>query len=237
MRKALSLILAVFTALGMLIIPTVASAEPVSLDSGWNGSSASAPQGTGTKEDPYLISSAEHLQWMSNMLNGKQFLATIGYNGQLWHPTYTQGWDEIEAYGRGTTEFTVNGKKENIDGVPKTATLSELKNAPSAYFVQTCDIDLNGKNLKTIGAYWAYTGNGSTRVKGQWFGGTYDGQGYSIKNGYFIPCGTSSAYWNGAGLFGNLWGATIKNLTNEYHVIISIFRCFHFHLNSFYSFF
>lgn len=213
MKKLLSVVLAVIMVMGMFAIPTAVAADTITVDSGWNGSSASVPPGTGTEEDPYRVSSADHLQWMSNLLTGKQYLATFGYNGQLWHPEYTDGWEEIEAYGRGTTSFTVNGQTVNIDGVPKSIELSDMSDAPKVYFVQTCDIDLNGKNLETIGAYWRYDGNGTSCVKGQWFGGTYDGQGYSIKNGYITPGGTSSSYWNSTGLFGNLWGATIKNLS------------------------
>ena len=200
MKKVLSFALAVLMVVGMIAIPT--GAATATSGGGWNGSTATMPQGTGTKDDPYVISSAENLKWMSDMLNGKQYLATIGYNGQLWHPTYTNGWTEIEAYGNGTYTFNVNGTEVNIDGVPKRIVLSDLENAPQAYFVQTCDIDLNGKSLKTIGAYWSYGGNGTGSVKGQWFGGVYDGQGYSIKNGSIVPCGTSSANWNASGLFG-----------------------------------
>ena len=214
MKKMLTWILVASMMLGMILVPAGAATEElITVDTGWDGSAAIAPEGTGTENDPYLVSCPENLQWMSNLLNGKQYLATIGYNGALWHPTYSDGWDEIEAYTSGTTEFVVGDKTVNIDGVPKTVVVADMANAPKAYFKQTGDIDLNGKTLETIGAYWRYDGNGTGGVKGQWFGGNYDGQGYSIKNGYIGPRGTTSGYWNATGLFGNVWGATIENLT------------------------
>ena len=114
MKKMLAWILVICTLLGMMVVPAVAAAEDLtSVDEGWNGNAAIAPEGKGTESDPYRISSAENLQWMSNLLNGKQYLATFGYNGTLWHPTYTDGWEEIEANANGTTSFTVNGSSVN----------------------------------------------------------------------------------------------------------------------------
>ena len=80
-----------------------------------------------------------------------------------------------------------------------------------AYFKQICDIDLNGKAFKSIGHYYG----GSTDMAA--FGGVYDGNGYAIKNGVIISNnkshGQTQAY--GDGMFGVIYGATIKNIVLE----------------------
>ncbi|MBQ9080610.1 MAG: metallophosphoesterase [Clostridia bacterium] len=86
------------------------------------------------------------------------------------------------------------------------------------YFKQVCDIDLGGHELPSIGYYYA------TTAKMFVFGGTYDGGGYSIKNGSIIntraffdktlSAHNQNAYF-GTGLFGVIHGATIRNVVME----------------------
>ena len=76
------------------------------------------------------------------------------------------------------------------------------------YFLQTQDIDLNGKNFASIGYYFANAKRTAS------FGGTYDGQGFAIRNGKITSQNTGhglNVNW-GHGLFGMIHGATIKNI-------------------------
>ncbi len=80
------------------------------------------------------------------------------------------------------------------------------------YFKQVCDIDLGKAAIKSIGYYHT---SASNNVSAYAFGGHYDGGGFSIKNGRIVPATTgygTNINWCG-GLFGVIYGATIKNLT------------------------
>ncbi len=77
------------------------------------------------------------------------------------------------------------------------------------YFEQTADINLNGKTLKSIGYYYSGIACGSV------FGGIYDGCGYLIKNGTIENPGAGDTISWGTGLFGAIYGATIKNVNVE----------------------
>ena len=82
------------------------------------------------------------------------------------------------------------------------------------YFKQVCDIDLNRCAIKSIGYYYS-TKDGSTKMSA--FGGHYDGGGYSIMNGRIVPYNYSpdtDICWGG-GLFGVIYGATVKNIVLE----------------------
>ena len=48
-------------------LPFVASAEVVST-SGWDGKTATQPEGSGAKEDPYLIADAANLLWLQKQI-------------------------------------------------------------------------------------------------------------------------------------------------------------------------
>ncbi len=85
------------------------------------------------------------------------------------------------------------------------------------YFKQTADIDLGENILTSIGRYYINSTNMAA------FGGIYDGCGYSIKNGTItggkLYTSTNSPaperyfdYSEGYGLFGVIYGATIKNI-------------------------
>lgn len=149
-------------------LPFVASAEVVST-SGWDGKTATQPEGAGTKEDPYLIADAANLLWLQK---------------------------QIPAADR------VNDSHADVVAGKYTAKFAGM------YFLQTQDIDLNGKNFASIGYYFA-----NAKRMGA-FGGTYDGQGFAIRNGKITSQNTGhglNVNW-GHGLFGMIHGATIKNI-------------------------
>ena len=104
------------------------------------------------------------------------------------------------------------------------AVAANLNPFKDKYLVQTADIDLGGRVLPCIGLF----NNNYTEILTSnpgsvysVFGGTYDGQGYSISNGYTarinpmkteleLPAMVTSR--GGHGLFGIIDGATIKNV-------------------------
>lgn len=149
-------------------LPFVASAEVVST-SGWDGKTATKPEGSGTKDDPYLIADAANLLWLQKQIP------------------------------RGDT---VNDQHADVLAGKYTAKFAGM------YFLQMQDIDLNGKNFASIGYYFA-----NAKRMGA-FGGTYDGQGFAIRNGKITSQNTGhglNVNW-GHGLFGMIHGATIKNI-------------------------
>ena len=149
-------------------LPFVASAEVVST-SGWDGKTATQPEGSGTKEDPYLIADAANLLWLQKQIPSGD---------------------------------TVNDQHADVLAGKYTAKFAGM------YFLQTQDIDLNGKNFASIGYYFANAKRTAS------FGGTYDGQGFAIRNGKITSQNTGhglNVNW-GHGLFGMIHGATIKNI-------------------------
>ncbi len=93
-------------------------------------------------------------------------------------------------------EQIASGRSASLDGM---------------YFEQTADIDLNGNSIYSIGYYFG----GESDMAA--FGGHYDGNGYSIKNGTVHPAGRGyeSSVKYGYGLFGVVFGATIENVVLE----------------------
>lgn len=168
-NRVISLLLAACMMLSLCAaLPFVASAEVVST-SGWDGKTATQPEGSGTKEDPYLIADAANLLWIQKQIP----------SGDLPKDT-----DADVVAGKYTAKFA------------------------GMYFLQTQDIDLNGKEFKSIGYYFA-----NAKRMGA-FGGTYDGQGFAIRNGKITSKNTGhnlNLNW-GHGLFGMIHGATIKNI-------------------------
>ena len=168
-NRVISLLLAACMMLSLCAaLPFVASAEVVST-SGWDGKTATQPEGSGTKEDPYLIADAANLLWLQRQIP------------------------------RGDT---VNDQHADVVAGKYTAKFAGM------YFLQTQDIDLNGKNFASIGYYFA-----NAKRMGA-FGGTYDGQGFAIRNGKITSQNTGhglNVNW-GHGLFGMIHGATIKNI-------------------------
>lgn len=168
-NRVISLLLAACMMLSLCAaLPFVASAEVVST-SGWDGKTATQPEGSGTKEDPYLIADAANLLWLQK---------------------------QIPAADR------VNDSHADVLAGKYTAKFAGM------YFLQTQDIDLNGKNFASIGYYFANAKRTAS------FGGTYDGQGFAIRNGKITSQNTGhglNVNW-GHGLFGMIHGATIKNI-------------------------
>ncbi len=136
---------------------------------GWDGTTATQPEGSGTLTDPYLVATAENLLWIQKQIpRGEGVVDT----------------DEAVTAGNYGVAFK------------------------DVYFLQTNDIDLNGKSFKSIGYYFA----NAKRMAA--FGGTYDGQGFSIRNGKIESQNAThdlNVNW-GHGLFGMIYGATIKNI-------------------------
>lgn len=168
-NRVISLLLAACMMLSLCAaLPFVASAEVVST-SGWDGKTATQPEGSGTKEDPYQIADAANLLWLQK---------------------------QIPAADR------VNDSHADVLAGKYTAKFAGM------YFLQTQDIDLNGKNFASIGYYFANAKRTAS------FGGTYDGQGFAIRNGKITSQNTGhglNVNW-GHGLFGMIHGATIKNI-------------------------
>lgn len=168
-NRVISLLLAACMMLSLCAaLPFVASAEVVST-SGWDGKTATQPEGSGTKDDPYLIADAANLLWLQKQIPSGD---------------------------------TVNDQHADVLAGKYTAKFAGM------YFLQTQDIDLNGKEFMSIGYYFA-----NAKRMGA-FGGTYDGQGFAIRNGKITSQNTGHALnvnW-GHGLFGMIHGATIKNI-------------------------
>lgn len=168
-NRVISLLLAACMMLSLCAaLPFVASAEVVST-SGWDGKTATQPEGSGTKEDPYLIADAANLLWLQKQIP------------------------------RGDT---VNDQHADVLAGKYTAKFAGM------YFLQTQDIDLNGQEFMSIGYYFANAKRTAS------FGGTYDGQGFAIRNGKITSQNTGhglNVNW-GHGLFGMIHGATIKNI-------------------------
>lgn len=168
-NRVISLLLAACMMLSLCAaLPFVASAEVVST-SGWDGKTATQPEGSGTKEDPYLIADAANLLWLQK---------------------------QIPAADR------VNDSHADVVAGKYTAKFAGM------YFLQTQDIDLNGQEFMSIGYYFANAKRTAS------FGGTYDGQGFAIRNGKITSQNTGhglNVNW-GHGLFGMIHGATIKNI-------------------------
>lgn len=166
-KRVTSLLLAFIMVLSVFAATPFTAGAVVVSTSGWDGKTELKPEGTGTAEDPYIISSAANLKWMGNV-------AQIGgYPGQ-------------------------DNKANGLEG---------------KYFLQVCDIDLNGKVMPSIGSYHV-NGGKTNPTKYQVFGGVYDGQGYKIYNGFVgnsNPDHAANGNW-GDGLFGYIMGATIKNV-------------------------
>ena len=169
-KRVISLLLTACMMLSLCAaLPFAVSAETVSPAGGWDGTTATEPAGTGTQEDPYLISSAANLLWLQKQIP----------RGDMVQDNHA----DVLA-GKYTAKFA------------------------GMYFLQTQDIDLNGKNFASIGYYFANAKRTAS------FGGTYDGQGYAIRNGKIISQNNGHALnvnW-GHGLFGVIHGATIKNI-------------------------
>lgn len=105
----------------------------------------------------------------------------------------------------------------NLIWMSNNCTLSSGPSFDGEYFEQVCDIDLNTCTIKSIG--YCYVDNTSMAA----FGGHYNGNGYSIKNGRIITASYSHPQTReyGDGLFGVICGATVENVVLENIVLWS----------------
>ncbi len=173
-KRILSLVLAVILSLSVLSLGVTAESAQaptlVTTASGWDGTTATAPEGDGSVATPYLITSAANLKWIAdNIVRGNDFA------------------DDADGIAAGNYRQSFAGK----------------------YFKQMQDIDLNGRDFKSIGYYF----DSKDRMAG--FGGIYDGAGYAITNGKIVSAHSSCGdNFNWAtGLFGVIYNATVKNVT------------------------
>lgn len=165
--KKIKQLVAIVVAILMLatIVTSTALAEEAAA---WDGTASTSLKGTGTEDDPYLISSAADFAFMSKMVNTSDKWAQASFDDQM-----------IDTKGM--------------------------------YFQQTCNIDFGSRTIMPVGYIY---GVSEARPKGyRAFRGTYDGNGYSLKNATVegVDGAANSRNWQD-GLFGVIWGATIKNV-------------------------
>ena len=151
------------------------------------------------------------------LFNYNQFYVDLEAEGVEQEATQTEIHRGTKPAGSGTQAdpyriSTVENLVWLAYNVNKNETQVYFKNP---YFVQTCDIDLQGQTLKSIGGYFKNVSGSGLQAKA--FGGHYDGCGFTIKNGTFSAA-QPDVYFNKRkqnGLFGCIYGATIQNVVLE----------------------
>ncbi len=120
MRKTrlLALLLAILMIVGTLAIIPVTADEA----GGWDGETITAPAGKGTKEEPYLIASAENLAWISYMTkNFRELNEDYGYafaSSNVFEGVYFIQTADIDLGGK---EFTPIGSMQANDELKRNA--------------------------------------------------------------------------------------------------------------------
>ncbi|MBR6727330.1 MAG: metallophosphoesterase, partial [Clostridia bacterium] len=155
------------------------------------------------------------------LLNYNQFHVDLEAEGAEQQATQTEIHYGSKPAGSGTQSdpyriSTVEHLAWMASTVNRNNSSVQFKNT---YFVQTCDIDLQGNTIKSIGGYFKNPSGSSLQAKA--FGGHYDGCGFTIKNG-MLSAAQPDKYFNKRkqnGLFGCIYGATIKNVVLEDMVI------------------
>ena len=199
MKKVLSIILTVVMLLSTLSIFSVLSVSAANIGDG-GGAAADKPAGSGTQNDPYLIASLANLKWIRDEI--------INIEGSQY-----QYWKQNANFPTGS-----NGTFAGV------------------YFEQTADINLGGSDFTAIGGYMhdSYLdGQTTVTVDGYddpqidkhadynyfaAFSGIYNGNGYKIHNGTISGYTGDGAHTNhkwATGLFGAIYGATLKNIVLE----------------------
>ena len=152
---AMILVFSILAGLALAFPASAATANSYNPQPDWNGSSAEKPSGSGTKEDPYLVSSAEHLKWFSDLTaNGSQRFFCVGYNGKVWSPTYDSTSESLYETYLLTKTYDSSSLDAFLAHPNKTVDLAQFASKPYIYVKQTADIDLNGQSLRSIGSYW-----------------------------------------------------------------------------------
>jgi len=221
MKRVLSMILALLMVVGTMVAMPLTIGATVTTDDGWDGTESVNFEGSGYEHDPYIIDEPGDLLHLV-LPHSPRLVNTLGYNGKQYVAQYTNYGSQSELNGLNDSTFETEtaAKNKDIDfSLPMVRLLNydgnvntvdyedEFAWGSKIYVKQVCDIDLNGKTINPLTYYWNY--NNTDMVKGMFFGGVYDGQGYTIRNGYVAQRPNGNTAWT-CGLFGVLWGATEK---------------------------
>ena len=150
-------------------------------------------------------------------MTASQFMVDLGSTGNDPKQEAWDGNDLIPPEGWGASGWGTADKPYEISSPSNLLWMSKyiIDNEGACfvgkYFRQTCDIDLDGKAIQSIGyKYFSYD-------KMAAFAGNYDGGGYSIKNGTIAAVNGAHAFNTsyGHGLFGAIFGSVIENVVLE----------------------
>ena len=155
-------------------------------DFGWKKDKSPSDEDWGSQDNPYVISTPEHLLRLSQIVNG----------GMAWN----------------SIQNTVTA---GVCIVPQTTAKATSRDYKDAYFLVTADIDMSGY-ISTDGVYnFLPIGTRSTQNQTELpFSATFDGGDNTITYVYNVGSfyNVDGARTNYVGLFGYLNGATISNL-------------------------
>ena len=155
-------------------------------DFGWKKDKSPSDEDWGSQDNPYVISTPEHLLRLSQIVNG----------GMAWN----------------SIQNTVTA---GVCIAPQTTAKATSRDYKDAYFLVTADIDMSGY-ISTDGVYnFLPIGTRSTQNQTELpFSATFDGGDNTITYVYNVGSfyNDSKARTNYVGLFGYLNGATISNL-------------------------
>ena len=155
-------------------------------DFGWKKDKSPSDEDWGSQDNPYVISTPEHLLRLSQIVNG----------GMAWN----------------SIQKTVTA---GVCIAPQTTAKATSRDYKDAYFLVTADIDMSGY-ISTDGVYnFLPIGTRSTQNQTELpFSATFDGGDNTITYVYNVGSfyNDSKARTNYVGLFGYLNGATISNL-------------------------
>lgn len=155
-------------------------------DFGWKKDKSPSDEDWGSQDNPYVISTPEHLLRLSQIVNG----------GMAWN----------------SIQNTVTA---GVCIAPQTTAKATSRDYKDAYFLVTVDIDMSGY-ISTDGVYnFLPIGTRSTQNQTELpFSATFDGGDNMITYVYNVGSfyNDSKARTNYVGLFGYLNGATISNL-------------------------
>lgn len=155
-------------------------------DFGWKKDKSPSDEDWGSQDNPYVISTPEHLLRLSQIVNG----------GMAWN----------------SIQNTVTA---GVCIAPQTTAKATSRDYKDAYFLVTADIDMSGY-ISTDGVYnFLSIGTRSTQNQTELpFSATFDGGDNTITYVYNVGSfyNVDGARTNYVGLFGYLNGATISNL-------------------------
>lgn len=165
-------------------------------DFGWKKDKSPSDEDWGSQDNPYVISTPEHLLRLSQIVNG----------GMAWN----------------SIQNTVTA---GVCIAPQTTAKATSRDYKDAYFLVTADIDMSGY-ISTDGVYnFLPIGTRSTQNQTELpFSATFDGGDNTITYVYNVGSfyNVDGARTNYVGLFGYLNGATISNLKVASNGVLSI---------------